>query len=182
VCSCVCEVRASCGIMQNCNRLIAMSEARIEFSPTLVVKRRKSPDSVSKNRNTPSKSQSFAAAQLVPASAPATPLKASNSNETLTKRGRKSRPSSPSQDRTRNFSASPVKIPSCVNSVLYDDPIDLSVPTMTNLPSVSSEEVSFPPMPFNVVDVEDVSCIANVTPTKEPETDLPPVPDNLVMC
>jgi len=170
-----------------------MSASRIECSETLFLKRRKSPDNTSRN-----KLRSRTQSAICPISAPATPLKASKSPTNMNtvvvnsqKHSRKSRSSSPAQEKTRTFSASPVMVPRCISSDLYDDPIDLSVPSMTNLPSVSAFETSttpscesFPPLPPNMVHYDS---IVNVSPTKEPEvatmsvieTDLPPVPEGI---
>jgi len=74
---------------------------------------------------------------------------------------------------------------------LYDEPIDLAVPSMTNLPPVNADiSPSLPPIPLDLVeyDVEfKESLTTNLTPEKEPEMsfnnvdDLPPVPDNVLI-
>jgi len=183
-----------------------MSVNGIDYCDELLVARRAAPGSVNRNRNKSSKVAKPEPRQAVsPVSAPSTPLKSSKSpsfvtNNTSQGQVRNCRSGvMPKHGKTRNFSTSPTlsMMDAFKDPTLYDEPIDLAVPSMTNLPPVRSSSAcdrvspcsALPPLPIDVVDYDVVfsssteTLTSNYSPPKEPEMslnmELPPLPDNL---
>jgi len=194
--------------------LSMMSVPAYDMYDEMFLMRRSAPSSVKKNRNkscnpkllTPQPRRFENNPNTNPApmsgSAPPTPLKSSKSPVSPNKspeRLSKSRSSTASKrTKSRNSSASPdCKFMEMFgNSTPYDEPIDLAVPSMTNLPPVRSNSAvdahsspcsALPPLPNDMVfyDIvfQEESLTTNISPAKEPEfgLDLPPVPDNLIV-
>lgn len=186
-----------------------MSVNGIDYCDDLLVARRAAaPGSVNRNRNKSSKpglAKPEPRQAVNPVSAPSTPLKSSKSpsfvtNNTSLGQVRKSRSAiTPKHGKTRNFSTSPTlsMMDAFKDPTLYDEPIDLAVPSMTNLPPVRSSSAcdrvspcsALPPLPIDVVDYDVVfsssseTITSNYSPPKVPEmslnVELPPLPDNL---
>jgi len=172
-----------------------MSVSGYEYSDEMFLFRPTAPNSVNRNSNVRLATPQPRRARMNAVSAPPTPLKSCNSSNTNKSQGRvrKSQSSTPGQNKVRNLSTSPTLLMMDIfkDPTLYDEPIDLAVPSMTNLPPVNADiSPSLPPIPLDLVeyDVEfKESLTTNLTPEKEPEMsfnnvdDLPPVPDNVLI-